>query len=110
MDTVLVAVKVRHIGVVLPCSIGGCDVGEAELADGRIVAITWGRNLTLRNAQEAYCGAFTPVDIGDAWEGGTRRPNYEWLIEPAAIKHLRMAPVVGAWVEVFRSRGGSEPY
>ena len=41
------AVKTRHIGTPLGALLtGSCDLAQAELADGRTVYITWGRNLT----------------------------------------------------------------
>lgn len=61
------AVSRRHIGA-LPFSLamGGADIGEAKLVDGRRVLITWGRNAT-KDEQFwfAHNTTYTPVWCGD---------------------------------------------
>jgi hypothetical protein len=64
------AVAYRRLGSIpFTQALGACDIGEAKLADGRRVLITWGR---LADRQEqfwfAHNSTFTPVWCGD--EGG----------------------------------------
>lgn len=60
------AVAKRHIGgLPFATALGLCDVGEAKLADGRRVLITWGRNA---NPDEqfwfAHNSSYAPVWVG----------------------------------------------
>jgi len=65
-SSALRAIAKRRIGSLpLAIALNCCDVGEAKLADGRRVLVTWGRNLT-REEQFwfAHQTSFTPVWLG----------------------------------------------
>lgn len=65
-SSALMAVSKRYIGSLpFAAAMGACDVGEAKLADGRRVLITWGRNATPdEQFWYAHNTSYAPVWIG----------------------------------------------
>lgn len=95
-ENTIIPKKIRHIGCLPACIALDCaDIGEAQLPDGSIVTITWGRNLEA-NSQKYY------NSVGNCVYNGSNDGLAEIIIDEKAAEKLKSILVGGkaSWITI----------